>query len=440
MRGKFLKGNLIPEDQRLESCARLLETDPTAAASELREFLAANPLSAAAYRLLDRADRAANASQASKGVVSSVVSGAQMRLQQAARALKLDDLEPAEIILRQRLRQAPGDVEALRLLADLAAQLGYSKEAEELFRLALELAPEFTPATIELARLLYRQNQPDRALELLDREVERSPSNLDVRNLRAAALTRAGRTRDAADAYEASLQAAPRQAQIWSNYGQVLRTLGRQDESIAALRRAIEISPRSGELRWGLADLKTYRFERADIDQMLAILGSGETTPKDRIYLNFALGKAFEDARQYEPSFAHYAEGNRLQKADLAYDPDEVSGYVAAAMATLAHSGSGGEGVGQAASGPIFVLGMPRSGSTLVEQILGTHPEIEATMELPDLLDLADGLAPDLRQLPNRLMALKPPELQELGEEYLARTQPCDLSQVCVTARRGARR
>ena len=417
-----MQADLNSDEQKLKACGRLLETDPAAAAAELREFLKTNPLSADGYRMLANADRSADAAQGSSGIVqSSVVSGAQMRLQQAARALQADDLEPAEIILRQRLRQAPGDVEALRLMADLAARLDYQKEAEELLGMALELAPDHGIAALDLARLLYRQNRAEAALVLLDRELVRGPANLDVHNLRAAALSRAGHTEQAAQAYQTSLEAAPRQAQIWSNYGQVLRTLGRHDESISALRRAIEISPRSGELRWGLADLKTHRFDRADVDAMQSILGSDDASEEDRIYLHFALGKAFEDLGEYQPSFANYAEGNALQKARLMYDPAEVSDYVAAVAQSLSAPESSGPS--QRKPGPIFVLGMPRSGSTLVEQILGSHPEIEATMELPDLIDLADGLAPDLRRLPHRLAQLQQPELQALGRDYLARTQ-----------------
>ena len=224
-------------DQPLEACARLLPSDPAAAAGQLREFVAANPLSAEAYRLLARANRAAAESSPASGAIhSSVVSGAQLRLQHAARALQADDLEPAEIILRQRLLQAPADVEALRLMALLAIQLDYRTEAEQLLQLALEIEPGFAAAAVDLAKELYEQNRPLEVLAITGELLRRDPGNEAATALQAAALGRAGRFEESLRHYEELIRRSPRQAALWTNYGHILKTMGRSNDGLRAMR------------------------------------------------------------------------------------------------------------------------------------------------------------------------------------------------------------
>ncbi len=410
-------------DGELQDSARLLSTDPKAAAARLREYLKVNPLSAQAYRLLARALEGdqERPTDGDDSVIVTVSSGA---LARAARALQDEDLETAEIILRRRLRDRPDDDEALQLLAELASRLDFQDEAEALLSLAIELAPKSIGSRIQLAALAYRRNRPEDAIQLLDEVVSRDATNLTALNLKAAALARAGRADESIRLYEESLQLQPAQPHVWSWYGQALRTLGRGDESIAAIRKGIDLSPGSGELWWSLSDLKTYRLDEADAERMQAALTQSAPRSKDRIYLHFALGKASEDFGDHEGAFAHYAEGNRLQKVARDYDPDEISEYVDAAQHALT-SGFFGDRApwGFTAHDPIFVVGMPRSGSTLLEQILGCHPEIEATMELPELVELAELLAKNPRQFVSKLASASAPDVEALGRTYVERTR-----------------
>jgi tetratricopeptide (TPR) repeat protein len=417
--------NSTPQEEQLEACARLLETDPAAAAGQLRQFLAASPLNADAYRLLARADRATADSQGSNGVVqSSVVSGAQIRLQHAARALEADDLETAEIILRHRLRQSPSDVEALRLLAMLATRLDYPAEAEQLLRLALEFAPDYAPAALDLGRELHQQNRVLEALALTSELLDRFPEDEPSKALHAAVLGRAGRFEESIGHYEDLIQRTPRQPSLWTSYGHILKTMGRSDDGLRAMRRAVDVSPHAGEAWWNLSNLKTVKFDSSDIATMLAALESGDSTEEDRLLIHFALGKAFEDLGDTRQAFAHYAQGNRIRRDSASYDPDNLTRDVTAARRAFSsaffesHRGQGSD-----ARDPIFIVGMPRSGSTLLEQILASHPAVEGTMELPDIPALAKGLGRGTKDYFPNLATLTPEQLRSTGEEYLRLTQ-----------------
>jgi tetratricopeptide (TPR) repeat protein len=414
-----------PSEPQLADCARLVESDPSLAAARLREFLEDNPLSADAYRLLARADRAiAEAAPAGGGIKSSVVSGAQMRLQHAARALHADDLETAEIILRQRLRQAPADVDALRLMATLATSLYFRAEAEQLLRLALEIAPDYTDAALDLGRELYDQNRPLEALAIANEILERDRENERARMLKAAASGRAGRFDESIRLYEELLERSPRQASLWTNYGHILKTVGRADDGQRAMRRAIHISPHSGEAWWNLSNLKTTVFDRSDIDAMYAALKSDDSSDQDQLQIHFALGKAFEDLRDAPKAFAHYSEANRIRRQTIDHDPDRLSQDVSAARRFFSSEFfERRRDQGCEAADPIFVIGMPRSGSTLIEQILASHPSVEGTMELPDIATLAKRLGRGGSDYLRNLGNLTPDELRSTGEDYLRLTR-----------------
>jgi Tfp pilus assembly protein PilF len=350
--------------------------------------------------------------------------GADSRLREAAQALQVDNLETAEIILRGRLREQPDDARAICLFADLAARLSYHQEAEELLRLAIEVAPGSDLGEVPLARLLYQQNRPEEALDVLASRRDEARPRLDALNLKAAALVRAGRTVEAEQAYINSLRRGPEQAAIWSSYGQLLRTLGRIEEGIAASRRAINLAPSSGHLWWSLSDFKTFKFGPADIAKIEAAFQDVHRHEAEEALLHFALGKALEDVGRTAESFRHYVQGNQLIKASTAYDPNLITGYVDAAEKTFSKLfASTSIGTGCAATDPIFLVGMPRSGSTLLEQMLGGHSQIEATMELPELLDIGEALVSDLCELPATLARLQAVDLERLGRAYIDGTR-----------------
>jgi tetratricopeptide (TPR) repeat protein len=409
--------------------ARLLRDDPRLAAAQAREILAVAPGNADAYRLLGRAlRRSGDDEQAKQAELDAIAASVHdPELIRAAEALLDNELAVAEHILRPRLKARPTDVAAIRMMAELAARLGRFGDAENLLRRALELAPAFTAARANLATILYKQNRPIEAVAELDRLQD--DGNEAHQNLRAAALGRIGSYEEAIATYEGVLARLPDQPKIWMSYGHVLKTVGRQADSIAAYRRALGLAPTLGEVWWSLANLKTVRFDSADVAAMEAALASDGLADEDRFHLHFALGKAREDEGEAEQAFRHYAEGNRLRRSGISYDPDEIGAHVSRSVALFTPEFlAAREGQGCDAADPIFILGLPRSGSTLIEQILASHSRIEGTMELPDLPALARRLGgrklrSDPGLYPECLAGLAPAELRALGEEYLERTR-----------------
>jgi tetratricopeptide (TPR) repeat protein len=340
------------------------------------------------------------------------------RLMEAALALHDNRLPDAEPLLRAHLKDDPFDVAAIRMMAELAGRIGRYKDAENLLRRALELAPDFGAARANLATCLYRQNKPAEAIAELDLVLTDDPENIGSANLKAAALGRIGGFDEAIALYEQVLKEVPKQPKVWMSYGHMLKTVGRQADGIAAYRRALDIQPGLGEVWWSLANLKTVKFTTDDITAMQSAL-TGTISDEDRFHLDFALGKAFEDAKDYATSFAHYDAGNALRRTKIDYDADDTTNFVDCRIAlftpdffeTRANEGHD-------SPDPIFVLGMPRAGSTLVEQILSSHSQVEGTSELGDIPVLSRGFSD-----PDRLAAMSPQQMRELGQSYLERTR-----------------
>ena len=248
------------------------------------------------------------------------------RLIDAALALNDNRLGEAEPLLKAHLKDDPFDVAAIRMLAELAGRIGRYKDSETLLRRAIELSPGFTAARANLALVLYRLNRPTEAIAELATVVAEDPDNPGHANLQAAAFGRLGQFDDAIALYQRVLADVPEQPRVWMSYGHMLKTVGRQADGIAAYRRAIALLPSLGEAWWSLANLKTVRFDDADIAAMEAALEQGGITEEDRFHLDFALGKAFEDRRDAPRAFAHYADGNARRRAALNYDADETAG------------------------------------------------------------------------------------------------------------------
>jgi tetratricopeptide (TPR) repeat protein len=351
------------------------------------------------------------------------------RLLAPAAALSEGRIAVAEGLLREHLKQYPTDVVAIRMFAEVAARLGRLADAANLLSRCLELAPGFAAARHNYAIVLQRLGRTAEALTEADRLLSGDPRNPGLRALKAAAMARLGEYGQAIDLYEAVIADYPQQARLWMSYGHAVKTAGQQASSIEAYRRSITLEPSLGEAYWSLANLKTYRFtesEVAAIREQLARPGLGE---EDRWHFHFALGKALEDAGDYGGSFDHYAEGNRLRRKRLGYDPRETTDGVRRTIRLFSreffekHSGSGCPD-----PDPIFVVGLPRAGSTLVEQILSSHPRVEGTMELPDLLGLARELGgrtkrSEVSKYPEILAQADAAELRALGERYLAQTR-----------------
>jgi tetratricopeptide (TPR) repeat protein len=347
----------------------------------------------------------------------------------AAEALCDGRVAVAEHLLRPHLAAHPTDVAAIRMLAEVAARLGRYGDAENLLRRALELAPGFDAARHNLATVLHRQNKAEAALVEVEALLAKSPHDAGCRNLKAAILTRIGEYPRAIEMFADVLRQFPHNAPLWMSYGHALKTAGRQEEAVRAYRRCIELAPRLGEAWWSLANLKTVRFEPADIETMRGQLRRDDLSAEDRYHFEFSLGKALEDAHDYAASFGHYAEGNRLRRELIHWSADDNHAHVERSRAVLTpalfarHAGSGCP-----APDPIFVVGLPRAGSTLIEQILASHSQVEGTMELPDITMLARELGGrklrrEVSRYPEVLAELTPGQCLELGERYLRQTR-----------------
>lgn len=339
------------------------------------------------------------------------------RLLQAAAALHDNRLEIAEPLLKAHLKEDPFDAKAIRMLAELAWRIGRMKDAEHLLRRAVELAPGFTAARSQLALVLGRMGRPQEALPLLDTLFEQDGEDLGHWNLKAATIARLGDFDEAIKLYEQVLDRAPKQPKVWMSYGHMLKTVGRQDDSIAAYRQAIEIAPQLGEAWWSLANLKTVKFSDGDIAAMESALNHRDLRDEDRFHLDFALGKAMHDRQDADAAFTHYASGNALRLKSQPYSADDISKAVDRAIATFTGELLRSTTSGCAASDPIFIVGMPRAGSTLVEQILASHSQVEGTSELPDLPAVARTVQP----YPGGVANLSGDALRSLGEQYLER-------------------
>jgi tetratricopeptide (TPR) repeat protein len=349
------------------------------------------------------------------------------RLMGAAAALCENRIPEAEALLRAHLAQQPNDVAALRMLAEVAARLLRYSDAQRLLERCLELAPSFDAARHNYATVLNRQGRSAEALEQCTRLLAQEPHHPGYRSLHAAISANLGDYLAAISAYESVLREYPQQARLWTSYGHALRTTGKVPESIAAYRRALSVEPTLGEAWWSLANLKTFRFSAAEVAAMRQALTRGDLADEDRLHFEFALGKALEDAASYEDSFAHYAAGNALRRSQHGYDPDENSRFVRRSKQLLTTQlFAERAGAGADARDPIFIVGLPRAGSTLIEQMLASHPLVEGTMELPQLPKIVRELVGSRQEeggFLRRLTELSREDLRALGERYLAETR-----------------
>jgi len=356
------------------------------------------------------------------------------RLMEAAAALVENQLPVAEALLRAHLQRLPTDVAALRMLAEVAARLRRYRDAQVLLENCLELSPSFDAARHNYALVLFRQMKAAEALLQINRLLQAEPRHPGYRNLKAAILATLGDYTESIEVYEAVLQEYADQPKVWMSYGHALKTAGRLTESIAAYRGAIAKAPTLGEAYWSLANLKTYHFSAADVHAMreqLANASANTLAEEDRLHFEFALAKALEDEGQYAESFARYDAGNARRLKLHPYDAAEVTHHrTRCEMLLSAEFFKKRAGFGFHARDPIFIVGLPRAGSTLIEQILASHSQVEGTMELPDIPAIARELVLQGRAkgdegpgYPDVLDSLTAAELHDLGARYLADTR-----------------
>lgn len=349
---------------------------------------------------------------------------AQPAVKEALAAASAKQWEQARAILQPYLRLVPDDLTALALLAEVSDAQDRESETRELLEQIVNLAPGFLQGQQRLLAHLRRHGDSGSGLTISVALLARAPDNPRYQALHAALLVAAGKFNEAIALYDTCFANYAGSAQDWMQYGLALKTVGRQEEGVAAYRTAISLAPKNGQAWHGLSNMKLAVFAPEDVAAMQDLIKQQDGTSDDLANIHFTLGKAYEDEKNYANSFTHYAEANAIRRATRDYDVGIIEDYVAQAKeAFTPEFFSERAGFGHPERGPIFVLGMHRAGSTLTEQILASHSQIEGTRELPYMLQLGryfnhGNLSADL------LRDLDGKEAARLGQRYLALSQP----------------
>jgi tetratricopeptide (TPR) repeat protein len=339
------------------------------------------------------------------------------------------ELTLAENMVRAYLLKHGNHIEAMRLLARIGIAREVLDDAEILLQAVVELAPDYKAARFEYARVLFDRQKHLRAREELDTLLKLEPENRQYLTLYATTSIGLGEHEKALTLYRKLLVESPRAADVHLSVAHALKTLGRQHESIEAYRAAAAARPSYGDAYWSLANLKTYRFTEEEITRMRSEEAAPTTPLVDRYHLCFALGKAFEDRGEYRESYRYYESGNALKKSESRYRPEPIERNTRLQIEVCTREFfSRRQGVGAPSPDPIFIVGLPRAGSTLLEQILASHSRVEGTQELADIPRIVlefQGRDPDLvnPRYPRVLAELPPQEFLRLGEKYLSDTR-----------------
>ncbi len=348
----------------------------------------------------------------------------------AVNLFKAGKIPEAERLCRQFLYDIPTNVSAIDLLADIAIKLGVLDDAENLLERCLELAPDFHMARLNYTHVLSKREKLEQALAQVDHMLEVEPrKKFTLLITRASIFVKMGDFERALGCYEYLLSHYPPRAKITLSYAHALKTVGQQQKAIAAYRQTIELKPSFGDAYWSLANLKTFRFEDADIEAMRAEIAKSTCTLEDHFHLCFALGKALEDRRQFEESFLYYQRGNDIKKKHEKFDAElNESATRRVKIVCTSDLFSAAKGQGCQAPDPIFIVGLPRAGSTLLEQILASHSQVDGTKELVEILSIVRRLGgkkkkTDVSRYPELLADLSASQLNELGQEYIDRTR-----------------
>ena len=350
------------------------------------------------------------------------------RIEAATAALIADDRKKAEDLFREILREDPSHVAALCGLAATALAAGRAQDAERLLRHALRQSAYVPlayrglgPALVQLGHLA----EADAVTRHLQKIEPASPQTWVTT---AAVQIRLMRHEEALEAYERASHLKSDEIGLRMSAGHVQKTLGKRSDSEASYKAALQLDPGLGEAYWSLADLKNYVFSDEEIEAMQQLLARDKRGRSNKAQLHFALGRAFEQREQYPEAFAHYAQGNALRRLDAPFDVARFERRCARIRAFFdARFFAVRASCGDPSHAPIFIVGLPRSGSTLIEQILASHSQVEGTMELPNILNIVgqfDDLAPDRDGYPETVGRASPAQLTALGGRYLAETAP----------------
>ncbi len=389
-----------------------------------------NPALPASWQALERLYRIAGRPQDSANAASHVAKLASLPpAVVAARGMVADgDFQDAERTVRAHLAEHPDDVEALRVLSMIARNFEYNTDAEVLLDKLLAKAPDYNSARYDLILTLVDLHKHQRAREESERLMAAEPRNPGVRVTHAGILLALGDVDGAIERYETLLRSMPRDAELHQSLGHAYKTKGETARAIAAYHAAIEARPDFGEAYWSLANMKTYRFTDFELQRMRQYETQPYLQQTDRYHLCFALGKALEDRGEHAESFTYYARGNALKKEGGFYRAAAQERAVRRQMEICTPEFfAARRGWGCPDPSPIFVLGLPRAGSTLIEQILASHPQVEGTMELANIPRLVGSLGSGDKfgdtHYPGVLADLTAEQCREFGEAYIRDTR-----------------
>lgn len=404
---------------------------PEEAFSAYQSAITHNGALAASWRQLATLHRAAGRDAQAAFAMSQFefLSALPPELQSVASLIQENRLSKAETLCRAFLQREGHHVEAMRLLAEIGARFNAFDEAEFLLESAKLLEPENVSAHYDYAKILRKRQKFELALAEAVELRAKEPGNPEFEMLYANENLALGNFDEAMQTYQSLLEALPTNPGINLTYGHALKTVGRHEEAVSAYRKAYQARRDCGDAFWSLANLKTYRFSDAELSQMREQEAALSVALSDRYHLCFALGKALEDRGDYAQSFAYYERGNRLKREELKYEPQRLHDEMA-----LQHSHVTADllarfaGAGCAAPDPIFIVGLPRAGSTLLEQILASHSQVEGTMELPNIMALSHRLdhrkmRNEEREYPANLGELSAEDFTRFGEEFIRDTR-----------------
>jgi tetratricopeptide (TPR) repeat protein len=346
-----------------------------------------------------------------------------------ARSMFADgEIEAAETTVRRYLLEHGDHIEGMRLLAQIGMKLDVLDDAELLLESVLEQAPDYRPARYDYAQVLLQRHKHRQAREQIRMLRETEPDERAYRITQATLETELGECEQALGEYRRLLEETPDHAELHLSMAHTLKTLGRQQDAVEAYRRAAQVRPGYGDAYWSLANLKTYRFTDEELASMRAAEAAPRTALADRFHLCFALGKALEDRGEYPESFSYYERGNALKKGECRYRPEFIERNTRLQIEVCtAELFAARRGWGDPSNAPIFIVGLPRAGSTLIEQILASHSRVEGTMELSDIPRLAQSLqgresGEDRPRYPGVLAELPAQDFKRFGSRYLADT------------------
>jgi tetratricopeptide (TPR) repeat protein len=418
----------IPKAHRELANALIAQGKGDEALQSYRRVIELTPKDAAAHRDLSMALKSlGRREEAEKELDESFkLDPERKQLVMAVEHQRAGEFGKAENICRDILRKDPTNVNATRLLGNLASELGKPRLAARMLRNAVRLAPDFFGARMDLARALLDIDELDECAEVLNTAIRQHPELPQPHSMLGNLLSKRGFFEDAVKAYEAALEAQPNHAASLAGLGHALKTIGRQEASVGTYRDCIEKFPEFGEAYWALANLKTFRFSDDEIATMEKYVDDESLRDETRVNFNYSLGKAYEDKGDYDAAFRRYDAGNVLRRPHESYDPVQTELVHDQLIETITPDFlAANSGYGNPDDSPIFIVGLPRSGSTLIEQILASHSLVDGTHELPDIPRIIKSINEHRPEGVGYPMALAHygKELASLGQQYLESTR-----------------